>query len=156
MVTWLYDHSTVECDFFAWGRSKSLASWWWGGGRDDDDDVTTHKFDDITYFRPDFFFFTGMKMSFASSTWQIFTYIGGSGDVDWMTWAYCVMKSLAYRPLYCMASFVVMDDHRQVSTLWSLLALLCNVKPCIDHAKTTWLSFSNGPSDQTFDRYCFT
>lgn len=37
-----------------------------GGGRDDDD--VTHKFDDITYFRPEFLFLTGMKMSFASST----------------------------------------------------------------------------------------
>lgn len=54
-----------------------------------------------------------------------------------MTWAYCVMESLAYRPLKYMASRVVMDDH-EVRTLPSLLPFLCNVKPCIDHAKTTW------------------
>lgn len=51
--------------------------------------------------------------------------------------AYCVMESLAYRPLKYMASPVVMDDH-EVRTLPSLLPFLCNVKPCIDHAKTTW------------------
>lgn len=73
-----------------------------------------------------------------------------------MTWAYYVMKSLAYGPLYCMASFVVMDDHRQVSTLQCLLAFLCNVKPCIDHIKTTWLSLLYSPSDQPFDSFCFT
>lgn len=45
------------------------------GAVGDGDDYATHQFDNFTYL-----FFTGMKMSFASVTWQIFTYISGKDD----------------------------------------------------------------------------
>lgn len=119
------------------------------GGVGDGDDYATHQFDNFNCFRPKLFiyfvFLLAWKCHLLLSP-DKYSHISVE-RMMWagMTWAYYVMKSLAYGPLYCMASFVVMDDHRQVSTLQCLLAFLCKVKPCIDHTKTTWLSFSNSP-----------
>lgn len=58
----------------------------------------------------------GMKI-FASFTLQCVKYSLMVGNSDVVTQVHCVMKSPAFSLLYCMASLVVMDDHRQVSTL---------------------------------------
>lgn len=69
----------------------------------------------------DFYWHVNVICFFHLTALQIFT-CSGSSDV---TRAHCVRKSRAFSPppLYCMASFVVMDDHRQVSTSESLLTL---------------------------------
>lgn len=99
-----------------------------GGG----DDYATHQFDDFNCFSPQlliyllFFFLLGMKMSFASVTWQIFTNSGkdnvGWGDMGVLCYEEPSIWSLVLYGFFCCYGWPQTNEHAAVFAclfMWS-------------------------------------